>query len=99
MEIIELGRGGMSVHVCESMWGSEVTIACLPPSLSAVLFKLGSHTEHWMRSFRDPTVLGLQMSTAMASFYVGDGNTESVPHARAADRPRHLSSSRTNSPS
>lgn len=78
---------------------SEVTIACLPPSLSALLFELGSHTEHWLRSFRDSTVLGLEMSTAMASFYVGDGNTNSVPHARVADGPRHLSSSRVNRPS
>ena len=91
MEIIELGRGGVSVHMCER---SEVTSACLPPSLPALLSELGSHTEPgaglfgqsgWLRSFRDPAVLGLQMSAAVAGFYVGDGNTNSVPHARVVD--------------
>lgn len=39
----------------------------------------------WLRSFSDPTVLGLEMSAGMASFSVGDGNTNSVPHAPVAD--------------
>lgn len=36
-------------------------------------------------SFRDPTALGLQMRAAMPSFYVGDGNANSGPHAPVAD--------------
>lgn len=79
------------MHMCER---SEVTIACLRPSFSALLFELGSHTEPgaslfgqsgWLRSFKDPAVLGLQMSASVASFYVGDGNTNSVPYAHVVD--------------
>lgn len=48
-------------------------------------------------SFRDPTVLGLQLREAMASFYVGDGNASSGPHAvwQALSLLTHLSISRT----